>query len=227
MTQFRIGLLAFPAMTQLDLTGPLQVFASLPGAEVRVIWKTLDPIQTHGGLRLIPDTTLAECPMLDVICVPGGAGVLDLMDDPEVLSFLRQQAGQARFVGSICTGALVLGAAGLLRGRRATTHWAWTDLLVPLGAIPTEGRVVRDGKFLTGGGVTAGIDFALTMVAELAERDVAESIQLQIEYAPAPPFDSGSPEAARPEILAAVRERMSATRVQREAVVAKVAAAMG
>ena len=227
MTQFRIGLLAFPAMTQLDLTGPLQVFASLPGAEVRVIWKTLDPIQTHGGLRLIPDTTLAECPMLDVICVPGGAGVMDLMDDPEVLSFLRQQAEQARFVGSICTGALVLGAAGLLRGRRATTHWAWTDLLIPLGAIPTEGRVVRDGKFMTGGGVTAGIDFALTMVAELAGRDVAESIQLGIEYAPAPPFDSGSPETARPEILAAVRERMAVTRVQREAVVAKVAAAMG
>jgi len=227
MTQFRIGLLAFPAMTQLDLTGPLQVFASLPGAEVRVIWKTLDPIQTHGGLRLIPDTILAECPMLDVICVPGGSGVLDLMDDPEVLSFLRQQAEQARFVGSICTGALVLGAAGLLRGRRATTHWAWTDLLIPLGAIPTEGRVVRDGKFMTGGGVTAGIDFALTMVAELAGRDVAESIQLGIEYAPAPPFDSGSPETARPEILAAVRERMSATRVQREAVVAKVAAAVG
>ncbi len=227
MTQFRIGLLAFPAMTQLDLTGPLQVFASLPGAEVRVIWKTLDPIQTHGGLRLIPDTILAECPMLDVICVPGGSGVLDLMDDPEVLSFIRQQAEQARFVGSICTGALVLGAAGLLRGRRATTHWAWTDLLVPLGAIPTEGRVVRDGKFMTGGGVTAGIDFALTMVAELAGRDVAESIQLGIEYAPAPPFDSGSPGTARPEILAAVRERMAATRVQREAVVAKVAALLG
>ena len=227
MTQYRIGLLAFPAMTQLDLTGPLQVFSSLPGAEVRVIWKTLDPIQTHGGLRLIPDTTLADCPMLDVICVPGGTEVLDLMDDPEVLSFLKMQAEHATFVGSICTGSLVLGAAGLLRGKKATTHWAWTDLLVPLGAIPTKGRVVRDGKFMTGGGVTAGIDFALTMVAELAGQDIAESIQLGIEYAPAPPFDSGSPDTARPEILAAVRERMSATREQREARVAKVAAAMG
>lgn len=226
MAQFRIGLLAFPAMTQLDLTGPLQVFASLPGAEVRVIWKTLDPIQTHGGLRLIPDTTLADCPMLDVICVPGGSGVLDLMDDPEVLSFLRTQAEQARFVGSICTGALVLGAAGLLRGKKATTHWAWIDLLTPLGAIPTKGRVVRDGKFMTGGGVTAGIDFALTMVAELAGQDVAESIQLGIEYAPAPPFDSGNPETARPEILAAVRARMTSTRTEREARVAKVAAAL-
>jgi cyclohexyl-isocyanide hydratase len=223
---YRIGLLAFPAMTQLDLTGPLQVFSGLPNAEVHVLWKTLDPIKTHGGLTLVPDTTLADCPKLDVICVPGGAGVLDLMDDPEVLSFLRTQAAEATFVGSICTGSLVLGAAGLLRGKKATTHWAWTDLLTPLGAIPTKGRVVRDGKFMTGGGVTAGIDFALTMVAEIAGQDVAESIQLGIEYAPAPPFDSGSPDTARPEILAAVQARMASTRAQRQALVAKLAAAM-
>jgi cyclohexyl-isocyanide hydratase len=226
MPQYRIGLLAFPAMTQLDLTGPLQVFSNLPDAQVHVLWKTLDPIKTHGGLTLVPDTTLADCPKLDVICVPGGTGVLDLMEDPEVLSFLREQATDASFVGSICTGALVLGAAGLLRGKKATTHWAWTDLLVPLGAIPSEGRVVRDGKFMTGGGVTAGIDFALTMVSELAGRDIAESIQLGIEYAPAPPFESGRPETARPEILAAVRTRMMSTRVEREVRVAKVAAAM-
>jgi cyclohexyl-isocyanide hydratase len=227
MTQYHIGLLAFPAMTQLDLTGPLQVFASLPGAKTHVLGKTLDPIKTHGGLTLVPDTTLADCPKLDVICVPGGAGVLDLMDDEVVLSFLRTRAAEATFVGSICTGSLVLGAAGLLRGKKATTHWAWMDLLEPLGAIPTKGRVVRDGKFMTGGGVTAGIDFALTMVAEIAGRDVAESIQLGIEYAPAPPFDSGHPDTARPEILAAVRARMAGLRVQREARVAKVADAMG
>jgi len=226
MTQYRIGLLAFPAMTQLDMTGPLQVFAGLPGADVRVIWKTLDPIQTHGGLRLLPDTTLDDCPRLDVICVPGGSGVLDLMDDEVVLSFLRARAEEATFVGSICTGSLVLGAAGLLRGRKATTHWAWTDLLVPLGAIPTPGRVVRDGKFFTGGGVTAGIDFALTMVAEIAGQEAAESIQLGIEYAPAPPFDAGSPDTARPELVATVRERMTALRAEREVRVAKVAAAM-
>jgi cyclohexyl-isocyanide hydratase len=226
MSQYRIGLLAFPAMTQLDMTGPLQVFSALPNVEVHVLWKTLDPIKTHGGLTLVPDTTLADCPKLDVICVPGGSGVLELMDDDVVLSFLRAQAAEATFVGSICTGALVLGAAGLLRGKKATTHWAWTDLLAPLGAIHTKGRVVRDGKFMTGGGVTAGIDFALTMVAELAGRDVAESIQLGIEYAPAPPFESGTPDTARPEILAAVRSKMSATRVQREAQVAKVVAAM-
>jgi cyclohexyl-isocyanide hydratase len=142
-----------------------------------------------------------------------------------VLAFLRMQAEQARFVGSICTGSLVLGAAGLLRGKKATTHWAWLDLLAPLGAIPTKGRVVRDGNVFTGGGVTAGIDFALTMVAELAGRDAAESIQLGIEYAPAPPFDAGSPDTARPEIVAAVRARMTATRAEREVRVAKVAAA--
>ena len=226
MTRFRIGLLAFPAMTQLDLTGPLQVFATLPGAEVRVLWKTLDPIKSHGGLTLIADTTLADCPALDVICVPGGTGVLDLMDDKVVLSFLRTQAEHATFVGSICTGSLVLGAAGLLRGKKATTHWAWTDLLVPFGAIPTIGRVVRDGKIMTGGGVTAGIDFALTMVGELAGRDVAESIQLGLEYAPSPPFDAGSPDTARPELVAAVRGRMAEQRVEREARVARVAAAM-
>jgi cyclohexyl-isocyanide hydratase len=227
MTQYRIGLLAFPAMTQLDLTGPLQVFASLPGAEVHVLWKTLDPIRAHGGLTLIPDTTLADCPALDVICVPGGYGVLDLMDDQEVLSFLRTQAEHAKFVGSICTGSLVLGAAGLLRGKKATTHWSWTDLLTPFGAIPTKGRVVRDGKLMTGGGVTAGIDFALTMVAELAGQDVAESIQLGIEYAPAPPFNAGSPDTARPELVAAVWERTAGVRLQREARVAKAAAALG
>ena len=224
MSRFQIGMLAFPAMTQLDLSGPLQVFAALPDAEVHVLWKTLTPIKTHGGLTIIPDTTLADCPALDVICVPGGSGVNDLMGDEEVLSFLRTQAERARFVGSICTGALVLGAAGLLRGKKATTHWAWSDLLAPLGAIPTKGRVVRDGKLMTGGGVTAGIDFALTMVAELAGREVAEGIQLGIEYAPAPPFDAGSPETARPELVAMVRGRERERRVQREASVARAAA---
>ncbi len=188
--------------------------------DVRVIWKTLDPIQTQGGLRLLPDTTLDDCPKLDVICVPGGYGVMELMDDPVVLSFLRARAEEARYVGSICTGSLVLGAAGLLRGRKATTHWGWTDLLVPFGAIPTKGRVVRDSKYFTGG---AGIDFALTMVAELAGREVAEAIQLGIEYAPAPPFDAGSPDTARPELVAAVRARMDALRAEREVRVARAA----
>ena len=222
MTTTRVGFLAFPKMTQLDMTGPLQVFASLPDATLHVIWKTLDPIDTQGGLRLLPDTTMADCPALDVICVPGGPGVLPLMEDDAVLTFLREQAANARYVGSICTGSLVLGAAGLLKGRKATTHWGWLDLLPPLGAIPVNERVVRDGNVFTGGGVTAGIDFALTMVAELAGRDVAEGIQLGIEYAPAPPFNAGRPDLARPEILAAARQRMAAMRAGREEVVARV-----
>jgi cyclohexyl-isocyanide hydratase len=159
--------------------------------------------------------------------VPGGFGVQALMEDVEVLAFVRAQAEQATYVGSICTGSLVLGAAGLLHGRRATTHWAWTDLLIPLGAIPTPGRVVRDGKYFTGGGVTAGIDFALTMVAELAGQDVAERIQLGIEYAPAPPFNAGSPDTARPALVEAVRARMTATRGEREAATARAAASLG
>jgi cyclohexyl-isocyanide hydratase len=226
MTHRHIGLLAFPGLTQLDLSGPAQVFASMPNATLHVIWKTREPIKADGGLTLVPDTTFADCPRLDVICVPGGYGVQALMVDAEVLAFLREQADQALYVGSICTGALVLGAAGLLRGRKATTHWAWTDLLAPLGAIPTPGRVVRDGKFFTGGGVTAGIDFALTIVAELAGQDTAERIQLGIEYAPAPPFNAGSPETARPELVKEVRARMTATREQREAAVSRAVAAM-
>jgi cyclohexyl-isocyanide hydratase len=224
MTTFRIGLLAFPRMTQLDLTGPLQVFTNLPGADVRLLWKTLDPVEAAGGFRMLPDTTLADCPKLDVICIPGGAGVMELMEDPEILDFIRTQAAEAQFVGSICTGSLVLAAAGLLRGKKATTHWAWMDLLAPLGAIPTKGRVVRDGKFLSGGGVTAGIDFALTMVAELAGQAVAEGIQLGIEYAPAPPFNAGSPDTAPAGVLATVLDRMNGTRIEREALVKRVAA---
>jgi cyclohexyl-isocyanide hydratase len=206
------------------MTGPLQVFTALPDSQVHLLWKTRDPIDTDGALRLFPTTTLAECPRLDVICVPGGYGVLDLMADQEVLSFLRTQGEQAQFIGSICTGSLVLGAAGLLRGRKATTHWGWTDLLVPFGAIPTPGRVVRDGNILTGGGVTAGIDFGLTMVAALAGQEVAERIQLGIEYAPAPPFNAGTPETARPELVSAARARMAALRSAREARVKEAAA---
>ncbi|MBS0644679.1 MAG: DJ-1/PfpI family protein [Proteobacteria bacterium] len=226
MTRTRIGLLAFPGLTQLDMSGPAQVFANLPNAEVMIVWKTRDPIKADGGLTIVPDVTLADCPKLDVLCIPGGFGVQALMEDAEVLSFIRGQAGQATYVGSICTGSLVLGAAGLLQGRRATTHWAWTDLLPALGAIPTPGRVVRDGKYFTGGGVTAGIDFALTMVAELAGQEAAERIQLGIEYAPAPPFNAGSPDTARPELVEAVRARMTAMREQREASVARAAAAL-
>jgi cyclohexyl-isocyanide hydratase len=218
-----IGLLLFPGLTQLDLTGPFEVFSKLPDAAVHLLWKTLDPVRAETGMRILPDTTLADCPLLEVLCVPGGPGVSALMEDADVLDFLRAQAVGAQFVTSVCTGALVLGAAGLLRGRRATTHWASHDLLSAFGAIPTKGRVVRDGNLITGGGVTAGIDFALTVAAEIAGPDVAQAIQLQIEYAPAPPFEAGTPETAPPDVLWTVRQRNARMRMEREALVARIA----
>jgi len=218
-----IGLLLFPRLTQLDLTGPFEVFANTPGATVHLLWKSLDPVRAITGMAIVPDTTLADCPQLDVVCVPGGSGVAEVMEDPEVLDFLRRQAADARYVTSVCTGALVLGAAGLLRGKRATTHWGSHDFLATLGAIPTQGRVVRDGNIFTGGGVTAGIDFALTLVAEMCGPEVAQAIQLQIEYAPAPPFDSGSPETAPAAVLETARARGAGMRSQREALMTRVA----
>jgi len=224
MPSFRIGLLLFPRMTQLDLTGPFEVFAKLPGAEVLLLWKTLQPVEAETGLRMLPHATLRDCPPLDVVCVPGGPGVSALMEDGEVLDWLRGQAQSVRYVTSVCTGSLVLGAAGLLRGKRATSHWASRDLLAKFGAIPTPGRVVRDGNLFTGGGVTAGIDFALTAVAEMAGLKTAQEIQLQIEYAPDPPFDAGLPETAPPDVVAAVRARGLAMRQAREALVQRAAA---
>ncbi len=211
-----IGLLVFPRLRQLDLKGPYEVFDGWPEARVHLVWKSRESVTSSTGLALTPTTTFAQCPQLDVICVPGGAGVNALMRDEETLSFVRAQAKGARFVTSVCTGALVLGAAGLLRGRRATTHWASHDLLAAFGADAVDARVVRDGELLTGGGVTAGIDFALTLVAELAGRDVAEAIQLHLEYAPEPPFAAGSPETARPEIVARVRAASAGVRAERE-----------
>lgn len=219
-----IGFLLFPRLTQLDLTGPYEVFSRLPGATVRLLWKALEPVRADTGLGMLPDTTLAECPPLDLVCVPGGPGVAALMEDAEVLDFLRRQAAGARYVTSVCTGALVLGAAGLLRGKRATTHWASHDFLASFGAAPVSGRVVRDGNLFTGGGVTAGIDFALAVAAEVAGPEAAQAIQLQIEYAPAPPFSAGTPDTAPAAVLDAARARGAATRAEREALVARVAA---
>lgn len=224
MTALRIGLLVFPKVQQLDLTGPYEVFASIPGASVRLLWKELDPIVSATGLVLIPDTRLADAPQLDVLCVPGGAGINALLEDEVVLAFLRRQAEGARFVTSVCTGALVLAAAGLLAGRRATTHWASHDFLARLGAVPEQARVVADGKFISGGGVTAGIDMALTLTAELLGREQAEAIQLQLEYAPAPPFTAGSPATAPAEAVARVRAAISASRQEREEIVGRLEA---
>lgn len=223
----RFGLLLFPRLTQLDMTGPFEVFARVPGGQVHLVWKTRDPVRSDTGLAMLPDTDFAGCPQLDVVCVPGGPGVAALMEDPDVLDFLRRQAAGARFVTSVCTGALVLGAAGLLRGRRATTHWASHDFLAPLGAVPVHDRWVRDGALVTGGGVTAGIDFALALVADLVSPEVAQAIQLQIEYAPAPPFAAGSPATAPAAVLAAAQARGAGMRAEREALVARVAARLG
>jgi cyclohexyl-isocyanide hydratase len=200
------------------------VFSSLPGAKMILASAEGGSIETSGitfaGLK-----RLADIPECDLICVPGGMGVTDhAIRDVEFLAQLRRLADGARYVTSVCTGALALGAAGLLRGKRAATHWAWRELLVPFGATPDPARVVRDGNVITGGGVTAGIDFALSVVAELAGPETAQAIQLQIEYAPAPPFDAGAPETAPPAILARVRERNAALAASRRDAVESAAA---
>jgi len=217
----QIGILVFPKVQQLDLTGPYEVFASLPDTVVHLVWKDLLPVQSATGLTLVPTQTYAACPQLDVLCVPGGAGVNPLLHDTETLTFLQAQAKDALYVTSVCTGALVLGAAGLLRGRRATTHWASHDLLALYGAIPTEGRVVRDGNLFSGGGVTAGIDFSLTLAAELEGEATAQAIQLFLEYAPEPPFTAGRPETAPASVLEAVRAKGAAMRAERERLTAQ------
>ena len=209
-----VGLLVFPRMQQLDLTGPYEVFASVPGMHVELVGRTLGEVTSATGLVFRPTTDFTTCPQLDVLCVPGGVGINALLTEPETLAFIKRQAVGARYVTSVCTGALVLGAAGLLQGKRATTHWAAHDLLVLFGAIPTQGRIVQDGNLVTGGGVTAGIDFALTLVAELFGQATAEAVQLGLEYAPAPPFASGTPETATAKVLAQVRERASKHRAR-------------
>jgi cyclohexyl-isocyanide hydratase len=225
-TPFRIGMLLFPQITQLDLTGPYEVFASMPGAELHLLWKTRDPVRADSGLTILPTTTLAEVPKLDLICVPGGPGMNALLTDAEVLDFLRRAADGARYVTSVCTGALVLGAAGLLRGKRAATHWMSREMLRELGAEPVAERVVVDGNVITGGGVTAGIDFALRVVAEVAGREVAEAIQLRIEYDPHPPFDAGSPDRAPPGLVETVRARAAERQKARGEQVRRAATAL-
>lgn len=223
-TPLQIGLLVFPKVTQLDLTGPVQVFSSVPGATLHLIWKRIEPVQSDSVLVLTPTMTFADCPQLDVICVPGGFGTDDLVNDEEVLAFLRKQAERAKFVSSVCTGSLVLGAAGLLRGYRAATHWTAMDNLSAFGAIPTEQRVVIDRNRVTGGGVTAGIDFALTLVAKLVDEKTAQAVQLRLEYNPAPPFNAGSPKTAPKEVLALMNERVAPHKARRAEAVARAAA---
>ena len=218
------GLLLFPELTQLDLTGPYEVFARVPGAKVHLLWKTRDPVAADRGLAILPTTTLDDCPPLDVMCVPGGGGQIDRMDDDAVLSFLREQARRGALMTSVCAGSLVLAAAGLLRGYRATCHWSSLDQLSLLGALPVSERVVEDRDRVTGAGVTSGIDFALTVVSRLCGEAVAREIQLTMEYDPDPPFDSGSPASASPELVSDTRRRIGSFLDRRRAATERVAA---
>jgi cyclohexyl-isocyanide hydratase len=222
--EFPIVFALYPHVTQLDFTGPHEVLARLPGAQCILASSTGGDLEADGGLVFTRVRRLAEIERCALICVPGGFGTIEAMEDEELLAQLRRLSKTARYVTSVCTGALVLGAAGLLQGKRATSHWAWRDSLSAFGATPDPARVVRDGNVITGGGVTAGIDFALTVVAEIAGDEFAQSVQLGIEYAPAPPFNSGRPELAPPHILASTQIRYERVRGAREAAVTRAAA---
>jgi len=221
---FHIGLLLFPDITQLDMTGPYEVFIKFPDARVDLIWKTRTAVAAGGGMQIMPTMTFADCPQLDLICVPGGAGMNALLNDAETLDFIRAQAKGARYVTSVCTGALVLGAAGLLQGKRAATHWMSREMLRAFGATPVAERVVVDGNVITGGGVTAGIDFALTVAAEAFGTELAKAIQLGIEYDPRPPFDAGSPERADAALVAKTRAAAAKRQAERQIAVDAAAA---
>ena len=223
----RIGMLIFPRLTQLDMTGPYEVLARLPDTKVDLIARSLYPVTTDRGMQIVPTVTYDTCPPLDIVMVPGGPGQQDLMEDEAALSFLRRQAAGAKYVTSVCTGSLVLSAAGLLKGKRATCHWAAIEHLALLGAIPTKERVVVDGAVVTGAGVASGIDFALTLAAILEGEAVAREIQLQIEYDPDPPFDGGSPQTARPEHIAALTARLARLGEERRAVATRVGRKLG
>jgi putative intracellular protease/amidase len=209
MANLKIVFVLYPGVTHLDFTGPHQVLVRTPGAEVIVASLGGQDIEAE-GLVFTRLADLAQIERCDVLCIPGGFGTTEAMQDEAFMAQVRRLGAGATYLTSVCTGSLILGAAGFLQGREAATHWAWRELLPGFGARVSEARVARDGKVITGGGVTAGIDFALVLLEELAGRDYAEAIQLGLEYAPAPPFNSGRPELARPEVLAAVKARMAA-----------------
>jgi cyclohexyl-isocyanide hydratase len=209
MQNVHVGFLLYPGLTQLDLTGPAQVLARMPGAVLHFVAKTLDPVPTDCPLALMPTETFETCPDLDILCVPGGYACTDVMADEEALAWVRRQGGGARYVTSVCTGSLILAAAGLLDGYRAASHWAWRDMLALFGAQPVAERVVVDRNRITGGGVTAGIDFAFRLVEEMRGSMTAEAIQLGLEYDPQPRSDGGAPERARPEVKAFVESLMA------------------
>jgi cyclohexyl-isocyanide hydratase len=217
LVTLNVGMLLFPRLTQLDFTGPFEVLHHIPGAKVHVLWKDLAPVSADSGLSIVPTTRLDDCPPLDLVFVPGGIGQMALMEDDPVLDFLAAQGETARYVTSVCTGALLLGAAGLLDGYDATTHWAFTDLLPLFGARFVRRRVVVDRNRITAGGVTSGIDFGLRIAAEIAGDQAAKAIQLNMEYDPEPPFRSGHPDVADPALVEATRLRLRRTLDERRA----------
>lgn len=222
-----IGSLIFPKLDQMDFTGPFEIFSRIPNSTYHIVGKETKPLRDTRGLILVPEKTFSEVPALDLLHIPGGSGQEVLMDDEETLSFVREQAVEARYVFAVCTGALVLGAAGLLKGRKATTHWAAFDLLIYFGGIPVNERVVIDGNLITAAGVTAGIDGALRVAALLRGNQTAQEIQLGIQYAPEPPFNSGTPESAPPEILAVARSRLERLSHARFATARRIGARLG
>jgi cyclohexyl-isocyanide hydratase len=226
-THLHIGSLLFEGIDQIDLTGPFEVLSRIPNATYRIYGKAAVPVRDLKGLWLMPDASLADAPPLDVLHVPGGFGQEALMEDTEVLGWIRQQASGACHIFSVCTGALLCGAAGLLRGRRATTHWASLHLLPFFGAIPVKERVVIDGAWVFAAGVTAGIDGALRLAAELRGEETAQAIQLNMVYAPEPPFQSGTPETAPPPILQQARQSLRAITARREETARRLAAKLG
>jgi cyclohexyl-isocyanide hydratase len=226
-THLQIGSLLFEGLDQIDLTGPFEVLSRIPNSTYRIYGKTAEPVRDLKGLRLTPDAALADAPRLDVLHVPGGFGQEALMEDAEVLGWIRRQASGARSIFSVCTGALLCGAAGLLRGRRATTHWASFHLLPFFGAIPVNQRVVVDGNWVFAAGVTAGIDGALRLAAELRGDEAAQAIQLYMAYAPEPPFNSGTPETAPAAILDHARQSVRGITARREETARRAATRLG
>jgi cyclohexyl-isocyanide hydratase len=221
---FTVGLVLFEGVTQLDLTGPYEVFARMPDTRVHLVAHRVRPVRTEWGMAITPDLSFDEAPPLDLLCIPGGFGIDACLEDARMLRFVRAQGARAAYLTSVCTGALMLGAAGLLRGYRATTHWMSLDLLRQFGAEPVDERVVRDRDRITGGGVPAGIDFALVVAAELFGPEIAQRIQLAIEYRPAPPFDSGGPDTAPAGVVRAVASASAARMERRRLIVARAAA---
>ncbi|WP_424810804.1 DJ-1/PfpI family protein [Roseococcus sp. YIM B11640] len=225
MTHLNIGSLIFDELDQVDLTGPHEVLSRLPDSTYAIYGKSLTPARDMKGLRILPDATLADAPQLDVLHIPGGFGVDAQMQDAETLEWIRRQAEGAQAVLTVCTGALLLGATGLLRGRRATTHWASHHILPAFGALPVQARVVEDGKYVTAAGVTSGFDGALHLAAKLRGQAAAEGIQLYMQYDPKPPFSAGTPESAPAEIVQSTRAAMAPVIARREEAVRRIAAA--